>query len=137
MNNSKPNMLAGCIIQDNEKRILLLHRHTRHTQWETPGGSVEAGESASAAAIREVQEELGVTVKIIHTLGEGEITLADRPLSYTWFLGVITDGSLHIAEPHVHDDFRYFSWEEIAQRSDLSPNMVALLSAYQAGTLTL
>lgn len=57
--------LAGCIIKDTKKRILLIHRNTaKRTHWEIPGGKIEKGETAAAAASREIQEELGVEVNI-------------------------------------------------------------------------
>jgi len=37
--------LAGCVIENNEGKILLLHRNTpERQQWETPGGKIEPNE---------------------------------------------------------------------------------------------
>lgn len=50
--------------------------------WEFPGGKIEPGESAAQAAIRECQEETGLTIRIIgqhsiveHTYEHGELRL--------------------------------------------------------------
>lgn len=41
---------------------LLLAKHSRDRRWATPGGGVEKGESAEAAARREVSEEVGLSL---------------------------------------------------------------------------
>jgi len=55
--------VAGAVIR--EGRVLLAQR-TRPADlaglWELPGGKVEPGESAEAALVRELREELGVEV---------------------------------------------------------------------------
>jgi ADP-ribose pyrophosphatase YjhB (NUDIX family) len=43
---------------------VLIHRAERDSFWTLPGGRVEFGESASAALTREMQEELGVSIKV-------------------------------------------------------------------------
>jgi ADP-ribose pyrophosphatase YjhB (NUDIX family) len=48
---------------------ILLVRRLDNGNWELPGGRVEFGESAVAAAVREVREESGVSVKITGLVG--------------------------------------------------------------------
>lgn len=46
----------------NEKRQILLVRHTYIDGWYFPGGGVEKGESLETAVARELTEEVGVTL---------------------------------------------------------------------------
>jgi 8-oxo-dGTP pyrophosphatase MutT (NUDIX family) len=59
---------AFAIVRNGWGQVLLVRR-ADDGYWELPGGRVEVGESASAAAVREVAEEAGVTVKIIGIAG--------------------------------------------------------------------
>jgi 8-oxo-dGTP diphosphatase len=56
---------AGIIFEDENGQILVLQRHPDKPEgatWGLPGGKLEPGESKEAAAIREIQEEIGHTV---------------------------------------------------------------------------
>lgn len=52
---------AGLLLCDDRGHVLLVKPAYR-TEWMIPGGIVEAGETPAEAAIREVQEETGLTV---------------------------------------------------------------------------
>ncbi|WP_245745770.1 NUDIX domain-containing protein [Nocardia altamirensis] len=54
-------MGAGVLFVDESDRVLLVEP-TYKDYWELPGGVVEADESPYAAAVREVREELGLTI---------------------------------------------------------------------------
>ena len=62
------NFAGGCII-DNKGHLLLQKRAGQEDAWGFPGGAIELGESAEEAAIREVQEETGLVVKVDQLLG--------------------------------------------------------------------
>ncbi len=60
---------ARVILFDDAQRILLLRFEMNDPDlprsfWATPGGAVEAGETAEAAAARELHEELGLEVEL-------------------------------------------------------------------------
>lgn len=46
------------------KNRLLLRLHDKHNLWLTPGGHIELDETPEQAAIREIQEEVGLTVEL-------------------------------------------------------------------------
>jgi ADP-ribose pyrophosphatase YjhB (NUDIX family) len=57
-----PRVSAGALFTDNSGRVLML-RTTYKDYWDIPGGYVEPGESPRAACIREIREELSLTIE--------------------------------------------------------------------------
>ena len=60
--------LAFAVVSDRDGRVLLARRIDTGN-WELPGGTIEPGETATAAAVREVGEETGVTVTVTGLAG--------------------------------------------------------------------
>ena len=58
-----------------DKKSILLHWHKKLSMWLPPGGHIEPGEDPQQAIIREVLEETGLSVKVLHT--------GPDPVSYT------------------------------------------------------
>jgi len=60
---------AGAMILDNQGRVFLSKRSQNTSNqrgcWETPGGSVNFGETLEEAVRREIREEYGVEIDII------------------------------------------------------------------------
>lgn len=66
MTASKLVLVVAVALVDVDGRVLIARRPEGKSMaglWEFPGGKVEAGETPEAALIRELAEELGVTVK--------------------------------------------------------------------------
>jgi 8-oxo-dGTP pyrophosphatase MutT (NUDIX family) len=59
---------AFAAVRDDQGRVLLVRRRDSGN-WELPGGRVDLGESATAAAEREVVEESGVSIKVTRLAG--------------------------------------------------------------------
>lgn len=59
-------LVVAAALVDSDGRVLIAQRPDGKQlagQWEFPGGKVEPGETPEAALIRELEEELGITVK--------------------------------------------------------------------------
>jgi len=59
-------LVAACALIDADGRVLIAQRPSGKPMaglWEFPGGKVEQGEQPEACLIRELKEELGITVK--------------------------------------------------------------------------
>ena len=77
--------VAVAVIEDEAGRILLSRRPEHVHQgglWEFPGGKLELGESLTTALVRELEEELGITVNshrplivINHDYGDKHVSL--------------------------------------------------------------
>jgi 8-oxo-dGTP diphosphatase len=62
----KLTLVVACALVDADRRVLIAQRPEGKTLaglWEFPGGKVEAGERPEVTLIRELHEELGITVE--------------------------------------------------------------------------
>ncbi|WP_421550768.1 8-oxo-dGTP diphosphatase MutT [Kluyvera intermedia] len=75
------------IIRNAEGEIYITQRaadaHMAH-KWEFPGGKIEAEESPEQAVIRELQEEVGITVTSLQQFDKLEYQFPDRHITL-WF----------------------------------------------------
>lgn len=131
--------LSGCIILDDQKRMLLLHRNTpKRSQWEIPGGKIEIDETAAGAAQREVKEELGLDVFITREIGSKSFDEGEFTMGYSWFQADVIKGTPLVMEPETHDDWRYFSVTELnVIKTELSANTINFLAELRADRISL
>ena len=105
-------LTARVLVVNERNEILVIRRSqtdtSRRGAWEFPGGHVEPGESLEAAALRETQEEVGISPKELqfHHTDTYRYNGEDR-LSGTFIGRVANTVELNLS--HEHDDFKWVS----------------------------
>jgi putative (di)nucleoside polyphosphate hydrolase len=131
---------CGVVVTDGER--LLLGHATRSPRWDIPKGLMEEGESAAAAAARELQEETGLSVaaEALRPLGTHQY-LRDKDLAlFAWFPAAMPDpAALRCAATFTlpdgrvlpeFDRFAIVTWPEALER--VGKNLARVLSSLSA-----
>ncbi len=87
-NGGEPTLrVVGAAIIDAGRCLVARRGATMSTagKWEFPGGKIEPGETAAAALVREITEELGVLIQVGERLGRSEVSTGGRRLSLEIF----------------------------------------------------
>jgi len=99
-----------------------------------PGGAVEPGEARDDAAVREVREELGLSVQLVRQIWQHEFT--DRKLTLIGYLAKQISGTV-TPDSHEVSEVLYLTAEEAGSHPDAMPMtdqfVKALESAVSAG----
>lgn len=109
---------CGAIVfrQDEKEPVFLIIRHANGNHWAFPKGHVEAGESESQTALREIEEETGLKVVLDTSFRE--------TTSYSPKEGVIKEVVYFIAQTDEHsiqqqtEEVLDFQWLTYSQALD-------------------
>ena len=72
--------------------------------WEFPGGKIELGETGEQCIVREIQEELGVTLRVLRKLTDVVYDYPDRTVHLHFYVTEIESGEL------VRKEHNAFAW---------------------------
>lgn len=101
----RPAIAAAIVVA--EGRVLMVRRRVREGELsrQFPAGQVESGESADDAAVRETQEETGLTVRPTKRLGERLHPATGRTMVYV--ACEVLSGTAYVAD---EEDLAEVAW---------------------------
>lgn len=104
--------VVGAVIHFNGKILAAQRKATSKLGglWEFPGGKIEAGESAKAALIREIEEELEALVDVGEMICEVDHEYDFATIRLTTFHCELVSGDLVLND---HDDVRWLHPSEL------------------------
>ena len=119
---SKITLVSAAVLMRGPHEFLLARRPEGKVYagwWEFPGGKVEAGESFHDALVRELHEELGITITQATPWLSREFTYPHATVRIRFFRVTAWEGEIH---PHEHDAIAWL-------RNDMPPTVEPILPA--------
>jgi 8-oxo-dGTP diphosphatase len=119
MDRQVPRIGVGAVIVDEAGRILLVlrKRQPEAGKWSIPGGKVELFERLEETAVREIREEVGLTIEVDRLLCLAQ-TL-DEEAGVHWvspiYLARVIGGEARNLEPEAQADVRWFALHELPE----------------------
>jgi mutator protein MutT len=111
------------------EKVLVLRRRPEDrsfaSMWCLPGGRLEHGESPERAAVREVEEETGLSVELVAALGPRRIHLPEREIVFRVhrYVGRTTRSAVSLSDEHV--EARWIDRDEAARAGAVLPSGIA------------
>ena len=116
----KPKVGIGVLIFDKKERVLLGKRKNSHgnLSWAPPGGHLEFGEEFEDCAIREVEEETGVTIASPKLFSVTNDFFKKDNKHYVSIImkAIFPEGQeIKNLEPHKTDGWNWFSLDDLPE----------------------
>ncbi len=113
---------VGAMIFDDKGQLLLMKRgqaaKNERGRWEIPGGTVDFGETRAEAVVREIKEETGADIEILHQLLTIDHMIPDENQHWiaTPFVVRAKKGQTpKIMEPHKHEAIGWFPLNKLPE----------------------
>ena len=116
---------AAVMLRADSREFLLAQRPEGKVYagyWEFPGGKVEPGETVRQALIRELQEELGITVTACSPWLTRQFTYPHATVRLNFWRVTAWDGEIGITAPLEHSAVE---WQAVGQAASVAPILPA------------
>ena len=126
-------LVAAAIIQRGDRVLLGLRpmRSPLPGAWEFPGGKVEPHETAEQCLVRELQEELRISVRVTAPFMESSHAYAHGAFRVLSFRVVWVSGAI---EPQIHDRVEWVRVDELLHYNLIAAD-VPIAAALAAATI--
>lgn len=112
---------------EHDGRVLACRRRAGKAdagKWEFPGGKIEPGETPAQALVREIQEELSVTIEVVGELTTDDTAVGDRTIRLTCLNATLTADPPQSSTDH--DALRWLSPAELHTLDWAAPDLPAV-----------
>jgi len=101
-----PVKVVAAIIKKDNLSLIVQRNKNKHLglKWEFPGGKVESKETLEEALIREIKEELNITINVHQKIGEEEYKDSKIYVTLHYFLCSHQSGTIKLNE---HENFAW------------------------------
>ena len=116
---------AAVLLRADGREFLLAQRPAGKVYagyWEFPGGKVEAGESVRQALVRELQEELGITVTACSPWLTRQFTYPHATVRLNFWRVTAWDGEIGVTAPLEHSAV---DWQKCGEMATVAPILPA------------
>jgi 8-oxo-dGTP diphosphatase len=117
--------VTGALIRKDGK-ILIAQRAADDEcplMWEFPGGKIEEGETPEECIVREIREELNLTIRPVGVFMRIVYHLQEKRIPITFFNAEILGGEMRL---NVHEDVRWIDIGEIPAYAFMPPDAEAV-----------
>ncbi|MBX9808882.1 8-oxo-dGTP diphosphatase MutT [Candidatus Gracilibacteria bacterium] len=106
--------VTAAIISRDNKLLIAKRGEGKHLSgfWEFPGGKIEEGENPKDCLKREINEELGVDIKVGDYFMTNEHSYGEKRISLAAFHCEIISGNIEL---HDHDEIKWVTISELEQ----------------------
>ena len=109
---------AQCVVHRGDQVLMAKHRQDGVIWWCLPGGGVEEGETPAGAALRELQEECGVTGRLVREISM--VVYSPHDKSYTYLVDIGDQEPVLGLDPGIQEqvltDLQWLTLREIPER---------------------
>ena len=126
-----PTKVVAAIIKKNNLFLIVQRNRNKHLglKWEFPGGKVLSNETSTNALIREIKEELNVTINVQEKIAEEKYKDNKIDIVLHYFLCTLQNGSMVLNE---HENFAWIEKKDFNQYdfAEGDGNILSLLELF-------